>query len=96
MAYIRKNMYTLKKENRKYRRKSRVFLKTPVNAKAECSNSRREFNENQTYTTDNILELFAGISFDSLVSFESQLYEDPIFAIKHSVGRLTIKSQALK
>lgn len=48
MAYIRKNMYTLKKENRKYRRKSRVFLKTPVNAKAECSNSRREFNENQT------------------------------------------------
>ena len=91
MAYIRKNTYTLKKENRKYRRKSRVFLKTPVNAKAECSNSRREFIENQTYTTDNILELFAGISFDSLVSFESQLYEDPIFAIKHSVGRRIYK-----
>ena len=51
MAYIRKNMYTLKKENRKYRRKSRVFLKTPVNAKAECSNSRREFRKQEVPDT---------------------------------------------
>ena len=32
-------------------------------------------------------ELFADISFDELVSFESQLYEDITFAMEHPVGK---------
>ena len=32
-------------------------------------------------------ELFADISFDELVSFESQLYEDIAFAMEHPVGK---------
>ena len=33
------------------------------------------------------LELFADIGFDELVSFESQLYEAPVFAMEHPVGK---------
>ena len=33
------------------------------------------------------MELFADIGFDELVSFESQLYEAPVFAMEHPVGK---------
>lgn len=47
----------------------------------------------QTVSADQItvvassLDLFATIGFDELVSFESQLYEDQVFAMEHPVGK---------
>lgn len=43
-------------------------------------------NQDQNIIRENSLELFEDISFDDLLSFESQLYEDRTFAIIHPIG----------
>ena len=47
----------------------------------------RKLTANQITVVESSQDLFADISLDELVSFESQLYEDTTFALDHPVGK---------
>lgn len=47
----------------------------------------QKLSANHMNMLESSMDLFASISLDELVSFESQLYEDVTFAMDHSVGK---------
>ncbi len=51
------------------------------------STPERKLSADQIAVVESSQDLFAGISLDEIISFESQLFEDTTFALEHPVGR---------